>query len=349
MGVPSFGRVLAHRRDHRPVLEHQLPQPERSEERRRGAGSSETVTRRLPRRLAREPAVHPRHEFRVADLEVVVGDAQRAGEQVEGELDRRQVHVALGVLEPLEAHLRGALQALHRRDAARPRRRRGRPGRSPWPRARGTSTIASSIASFVPEPTEKCAVCAESPTSTTFSWCQRSLRTVPKLRQMERFCCSRCPASSSANSSSQNAIVSCSVGAVEARRAPRLLPRLDDERRMPALVLVGMDPPQAVAVGLEVEGEGGEGARRAEPHEPVGPPVDGGAERVGEPLAHQAVRAVGGEHQVGLEVGRRVGHFGAELDAHAQVGRPPRQDLEHRPPRESRKAMAGGARARSPL
>ena len=35
------------------------------------------------------------------------------------------------------------------------------------------SPIASSIASFVPEPTEKCAVCAASPISTTFSCTQR--------------------------------------------------------------------------------------------------------------------------------------------------------------------------------
>ena len=45
------------------------------------------------------------------------------------------------------------------------------------------SAIASSIASLVPEPIEKCAVCAASPSSTTFPWRQRALRTVTKLIQ----------------------------------------------------------------------------------------------------------------------------------------------------------------------
>ncbi len=45
----------------------------------------------------------------------------------------------------------------------------------------------SSIASLVPEPIEKCAVCAASPSSTTFSWTHDSLRTVVKLIQRELF------------------------------------------------------------------------------------------------------------------------------------------------------------------
>ena len=49
------------------------------------------------------------------------------------------------------------------------------------------SEIASSIASLVPEPIEKCAVCAASPSSTTFSRRQNGLRTVTKLIQRVRF------------------------------------------------------------------------------------------------------------------------------------------------------------------
>ena len=49
------------------------------------------------------------------------------------------------------------------------------------------SEIASSIASLVPEPIEKCAVCAASPSSTTFSCRQNGLRTVTKLIQRVRF------------------------------------------------------------------------------------------------------------------------------------------------------------------
>ena len=57
--------------------------------------------------------------------------------------------------------------------ARRERRRRGR-SRPP-------------CASLVPEPMEKCAVCAASPRSTTLSWCQRSLRTVTNWIHCERF------------------------------------------------------------------------------------------------------------------------------------------------------------------
>jgi hypothetical protein len=65
--------------------------------------------------------------------------------------------------------------------------------------------MASSIASLVPEPIEKCAVCAESPTSATFSWNQRSHLSVANCTQSERFERSEWPASSSAKSVSQYA------------------------------------------------------------------------------------------------------------------------------------------------
>ena len=60
---------------------------------------------------------------------------------------------------------------------------------------------ASSIASLVPEPIEKCAVCAASPSRTTLSCTQCSLRTVVKLIQRELFAITSCPSSTSANSS----------------------------------------------------------------------------------------------------------------------------------------------------
>ena len=48
------------------------------------------------------------------------------------------------------------------------------------------SAIASSIASFVPEPIEKCAVALASPNSTMLSLTQRLLRIIGKLRHIER-------------------------------------------------------------------------------------------------------------------------------------------------------------------
>ena len=55
------------------------------------------------------------------------------------------------------------------------------------PRTAHASEIASSIASLVPDPIEKCAVCAASPSSTTFPRRQNGLRTVTKLIQRVRF------------------------------------------------------------------------------------------------------------------------------------------------------------------
>ena len=59
------------------------------------------------------------------------------------------------------------------------------------------------MASFVPEPIEKCAVWAASPSSTTLPRCQLALRTSRKLVHNERLVISRWPRSSSANSASQ--------------------------------------------------------------------------------------------------------------------------------------------------
>src|SRR3954464_5788654 len=52
-----------------------------------------------------EPAVHPRDELRVAQLQVVVGDPPAAGDDVEGELLGGLPDVLADVLEPLEAGL----------------------------------------------------------------------------------------------------------------------------------------------------------------------------------------------------------------------------------------------------
>ncbi len=53
--------------------------------------------------------------------------------------------------------------------------------------------MASSIASLVPEPMEKCAVALASPISTMLSCVQRSQRMVGKLRHIERLMMSLWP------------------------------------------------------------------------------------------------------------------------------------------------------------
>ena len=54
------------------------------------------------------------------------------------------------------------------------------------------------MASRVPEPMEKCAVCSASPISTYLPWCQRALRTNGNRRQIELLEISGWPPSASA-------------------------------------------------------------------------------------------------------------------------------------------------------
>lgn len=67
------------------------------------------------------------------------------------------------------------------------------------------------MASLVPEPMEKCAVWAASPSRTTFSWRQVRLRTVAKRSHLELLGMSRCPSRWSARSSSQRRMLSSSL------------------------------------------------------------------------------------------------------------------------------------------
>ena len=109
---PVVRPVLAHRGHHDPVGQHQLAEPVGREQRRR-AGIERHGAPALPAGLLGEPAVHLRHQGRIAKPQVLVGDAEASGEQVEGELERLGVVVALRRFEPLEARLGGALEALH--------------------------------------------------------------------------------------------------------------------------------------------------------------------------------------------------------------------------------------------
>ena len=104
----------------------------------------------------------------VAQAQVLVADALAARQQRVGELLGRQVDVAVDVLEPLGRVARRVLDLQHLDAAQRPRSAAAPPRRSPgcWPIERASS-IASSSASLVPEPIEKCAVWAASPIRTT--------------------------------------------------------------------------------------------------------------------------------------------------------------------------------------
>ncbi len=99
--------------------------------------------------------------------QVVVGHPAAAGDDVERELRRVLVHVVADVLEPLAARLGGSLGGLHHRPPLLPRRPVSAASRSGCSCRQATSARASSMASLVPEPMEKWAVWAASPSSTT--------------------------------------------------------------------------------------------------------------------------------------------------------------------------------------
>ncbi len=99
-------RVHVHGRDDDPVAQGQTAQPERGEHRGRAGRAAELALHRL-------------REARIAQSQVVVGDAAAAGQQVEGELPGRLVQVQAEVLEPLQT---GAGRALRGGDHRPPLR-----------------------------------------------------------------------------------------------------------------------------------------------------------------------------------------------------------------------------------
>ena len=117
-------------------------------------------------RTLREPALGARDEAGVAQAQVLVRYALAARQQAVRELHRVERRVAVDVLEPLGGIACGVLQLEHFDAALRlVGGKRCTHVRLGLQRA-ATEPIASSSASLVPDPTEKCAVCAASPIST---------------------------------------------------------------------------------------------------------------------------------------------------------------------------------------
>ena len=217
------------------------------------------------------------------------------------------------------------------------------------------SSIASSSASLVPEPIEKCAVCAASPISTSrreagrgSSQCtQRSQTTRGKRihcvepRRWLTFEISGWPSRYSTKSFSQKAIASSF--SIVSRPAARqtLLGRLDDEGRGVVVEAVGVRLEPAVLGLLEGEGERLEQLRRAEPDEAAVAQVDVGLVGGGVLAADAAVEAVAGDDEVGVGVRSSADlHVGLEtqLDAERLAAR--LQDVEQALPADAAEAVA---------
>ena len=109
-GQAVMGAVLAHGRDHDPVVEHHLAQAKGREHGRRSRRHVEALARP---HVAGEPAIHRIDETGVAQAQIVVGDLLRARDQAEGELQRIMVPCALHVLEPGEGDIGRVLGLRH--------------------------------------------------------------------------------------------------------------------------------------------------------------------------------------------------------------------------------------------
>ena len=163
------------------------------------------------------------------------------------------------------------------------------------------------MASLVPEPMEKCAVCAASPSSTTLPCRQRSLRTVPKLTHRELFSSTSWPSRMSANSSPDQrgrllvGLAGSQAAAASAAKPARrhTLSFISTMNVLPLRVVrVAVDLHHAVRRLADVELERVEHLVRAQPHVLAVPDVQVGRNVSAYRAPHGGVDAVRGHHQV---------------------------------------------------
>ena len=165
------------------------------------------------------------------------------------------------------------------------------------------------MASLVPEPMEKCAVWAASPSSTTFPSCQLSQRRVAKLSQRELLASSAWSPSTPPNSSADpldrglvrlagRQVAGRGRQLAEAGRPPDGVVHLDDERAAGRVVGVAVHLHDAERRLLDVELERVEDQVGAQPHVLAVSNVKFGPERGRPGTPDGRVRAVGGDDQV---------------------------------------------------
>ena len=275
-----------------------LAQPERLEHRRHRLVDIDVKA--LGADLPRKRLVDLADEIRRAQSEIVVGDRLGARHDAEGELHGIEIPEAVDMLEPDQRHVGGVLGLL---DLLAPAvlvllQARHRP--SAHAAIASASAIASSIASLVPEPIEKCAVALASPSSTMLSLTQRLLRIIGKLRHIERLVSSGWPSRNQPKISAIRSADCCSSQAFEPGALKGLGIGLENPGRAARLVLIGVGDERAPLGLLEDEGEGIERPGRAHPGELVGAQVDLGLEMIDVFVAEAAVDAVGQHDQIGI-------------------------------------------------
>ena len=226
----------------------------------------------------------------------------------------------------------------------------GRTGDRPAPSASRSAT-ASSIAIRVPDPTEKCAVCAASPSSTTLPLDHGAHADGRKLPPDAPVRDQPMPVELLGEQRLEKRGRFCLVGLVQAGGAPRLVAAFDDERRAIGLVLVGVDAPQAVLVRAKVERELGKrlASCRARRSDSAGRRCSSRIRASSEP-PHRAVDAVGADDQIGAGEIVERSHLALELESHARGLRLLLQRRQQRVTAHAAEAVAGrddGLAARS--
>ena len=299
----------------------------------------------LSRRLLLEPHLGALEPDLVARPQVLVADALRAREQRVVELHRIEVEIAVDVLEPLGRVARRALQPQHLGSTLLFVTLEAAAIVGSLCRY-SASAMALSSASFVPEPTEKCAVAAASPISTRFSCDHFSHSTRRKLSHAEPRRClalvaSRCPPRLPGEDAFARRDRLLLAHGVEAEPAPRRLRALDDERRGLGVELVGVRPDPAVLGLLEDERERVlESLPGAEPDVLAGAHVDVRLEHVRQGAANLRVGAVGRDDQIVVAVAVGALELGLELQGDAQRTRPVLQDVEQALAADAAEAVA---------
>ncbi len=324
----------------------------------RGVRRRERVTLR---RTLREPALERCHIAGVALPQVLVRDPLRPRKQRIRELLRRQRGVAVDVLEPLSRVARGVLQLedLHGTLGLVPLERTaavlGRRSEAGIERDRVLERQLAARADR--EMRSVCRVAEQHERNFSVRGLQvvhplcagnarkaDPLRRAAQVRGIAHEGGAREPVR-------EQLLAVCdrllAVHPVKAGALPHLLRCLDDEgaHALIELVRMGLEP---AVLGLdEVEGEGVERARRAEPDVAATPEVGIRAKGARVAVADPAVDAVGGDHEIpcvgrdqGLEVYRS---FVLEPEHHPERLAALLEDAEHRLASDAAEAMAARA------
>mmetsp|Transcript_62125 Transcript_62125/g.171843 ORF Transcript_62125/g.171843 Transcript_62125/m.171843 type:complete len:730 (+) Transcript_62125:1758-3947(+) len=342
-GHAVVAAVLRHRRHDDAVLQRQPAQREGREHRRQ---------LRVDARLCREPALEVADVARVAQPQVLVRDALGARQQRVGELLGRQPRMALDVLEPLGRVARRVLDAQHLDTAAGlvvgqrgvdvaglslqlAGQRDGVLQRELGARADREMRRVGRIAH---QHDRRAALVAVHPGLADHAREAYPLRRAAQMAGVrDQLVAVQHPGKQAL--AEGDALVL--AHRLQACGPPDVFRRLDDEGRMRRVEAVGVRLKPAPLGLLEVEGEGIEQLRRAQPHKAAAAQVDVGLVGGGVLLADAAVQPVGRDDEVGVQA-RVVGHLGLVDQLNAQLLAARLQDVQQLLAADAAEAMAAG-------